>query len=154
MRPPFVAPLLAAAVAAANLPAGPALARPAGIEAVRPWSRPAAAGANGAAFLTLVNHGPADALVSVDSAVAAKAELHDSSMAGGMTSMRRETRVPLPAGGSVSFAPGGRHIMLVGLKRALHLGDRVPATLHFASGKALKVDFAVSIAPPPAAERG
>jgi copper(I)-binding protein len=57
--------------------------------------------------------------------------------------MAPETRIPLPAGGEVRFAPGGRHLMLIGLKRPLHPGDRVPATLHFASGTTLHVDFAV-----------
>lgn len=122
----------------------PCAAAERGVEAVNPWSRPAAAGANGAGFVTLVNHGKADALVGVETPAAASVELHASSMSGGVMSMARETRVALPAGGQVSFAPGGRHIMLVGLKQALRTGDRVPATLRFASGATLKVDFVVS----------
>ncbi len=121
----------------------PAAAREGGIVALQAWSRPAAAGSNGAGYLTLVNHGKADALVGVDSSVARKVELHASSMAGGVMSMTTETRAPLPAGGQLSFAPGGRHLMLVGLKRALHPGDRFAATLRFASGRALRVEFAV-----------
>jgi copper(I)-binding protein len=39
--------------------------------------------------------------------------------------------------------------MLIGLKRALRPGDRVPATLHFASGGAMKVVFDVSAGGPP-----
>ena len=140
---------LAAAVCLA-LAALPAAAGPGGIQAVRPWSRPAAAGGTGAAFLTLVNHGKADALVGVDTALARAVEMHASSMSGGVMKMTPEARVPLPAGGQVSFAPGGRHLMLIGLKRALRPGDRIPATLRFASGAALHVDFAVGAGSPPA----
>jgi copper(I)-binding protein len=130
--------------------AAPAAAREGGVSAIRPWSRPAAAGASGVGYLTLANRGKADALIGVDSSLARKVEMHATSMAGGMMQMRAEQRVPLPAGGEVSFAPGGRHLMFVGLKRALHPGDRLPATLHFASGAQLRVEFAVGSGGPPA----
>jgi copper(I)-binding protein len=74
--------------------------------------------------------------------------MHASSMAGGVMRMAPEARVPVPAGGQVSFAPGGRHLMLVGLKRPLKIGDRVPATLTFASGTRLQVDFVVQAQAP------
>jgi len=132
-------PVLALLVATA-LPAS-ALAAP--VEAVQPWSRPAAAGTTGAGYLTLVNHGKADALVGVETPLAQKVEMHASSMTGGVMRMAAEPQVPLPAGGAVAFAPGGRHLMLIGLKRGLHAGDHLPATLRFASGAQLKVDFIV-----------
>jgi copper(I)-binding protein len=141
----------AAIAALATLLASPALAREGALAVSGAWSRPAAAGATGAGFLTIVNHGKADALVAVESPAAARVEMHTSSMAGGVMRMAREPRVPIPAGGRVSFAPGGRHLMLVGLKRALHTGDKVPATLRFASGSTVKVSFEVSAAGPPRA---
>ena len=142
-----------AALAAALLlaSAAPAAAREGGIQALHPWSRPAAAGANGVGYLTLANHGKADALVGVETELAQKVEMHATRMAGGMMKMTTEDRVPLPAGGQVSFAPGGRHLMLIGLKRALRPGDRVPATPHFASGAELRLVFAVGAGGPPAA---
>jgi copper(I)-binding protein len=135
------AALAATLLLCAPLPA--AAAAQGAVQALDPWSRPAAAGTNAAGYLTLVNKGPADALVGADSPAAEKVEMHASKMSNGVMSMAAEQRVPLPAGGRVSFSPGGRHLMLVGLKRGLHIGDRVPATLRFASGKALKVEFAV-----------
>jgi copper(I)-binding protein len=131
--------------------AAPAAAREAGIQALHAWSRPATAGANGVGYLTLANHGKADALTGVETGMARKVELHVTSMAGGMVKMSTEDRVPVPAGGQVSFAPGGRHLMLVGLKRALHPGDRIPAVLHFASGAEVHVDFLVGAGGPPTA---
>ncbi|CAN7511574.1 copper chaperone PCu(A)C [Phenylobacterium sp. LjRoot225] len=123
--------------------AQPVAALAASIEAVQPWSRPAAAGTTGAGYMTLVNHGKADALIGAETPLAQKVEMHTSTMAGGVMGMVQETRVPLAASGAVSFAPGGRHLMFVGLKRALRVGDLVPATLSFASGEKLKVDFIV-----------
>lgn len=144
MKSALAAALLLAAIAA------PAVAAERGIQALRPWSRPAAAGSNGAGYVTLVNHGKADALVGVETDLARKVEMHATSMAGGMMKMSAEDRVPLPAGGEVSFAPGGRHLMLIGLKRALHPGDKIPAVLRFASGAELRVSFDVGSGGPPA----
>lgn len=126
----------------------PALAQPAGVHVADAWSRPAAAGGAGAGYMTVMNHGKADALTGAESPVAGKVEMHASSMTGGVMRMAKETRVPLPPGGSVSFAPGGRHLMLIGLKRPLRLGERVPATLRFASGAKVKVEFVVRTAAP------
>ena len=133
------------------LAAAPAAARDLALQAVQAWSRPAAAGGAGVGYLTLVNRGKADVLVGADSPVAERVEMHASSLKGGVMSMAAEARTPVPAGGRVSFAPGGRHLMLVGLKRPLRLGEHVPATLRFASGRTLQASFVVQIAPPPGA---
>jgi len=113
------------------------------------WSRPAAAGTTGAGFLTLANPGRApDALVAVESPWARSVEIHRSMMNGGVSSMQKQPRVALAAGGKVLFAPGGYHLMFLGLKRALKTGDRLPATLVFASGAKVATDFEVRVGPP------
>ena len=109
------------------------------------WSRPAVAGTNGVGYLVVANTGKADALVEVESPLAAKVEMHSSSMAGGVMSMKKEDRVPVPAGGKAVFGPGGYHLMLIGLTRTLKVGDQVPATLTFASGAKVKASFAVGM---------
>lgn len=142
MKPFF---LIAAAVAAA---AGPALAAPQ-VEAA--WSRPAAQGTTGAGFMTLVNpDAKPDALVGAESPLARDVQIHQSSMKAGVASMQRLARVPLPAGGRVTFAPGGYHLMLMGLTKALKAGDAVPLTLTFASGAKVKASFVVGSTPPAA----
>ncbi|HEY3695034.1 copper chaperone PCu(A)C [Phenylobacterium sp.] len=146
--------MIVATAAALALPAAAASFRQVGLEVLQPWSRPAAAGTNGIGYMTLVNHGAgADALVAVESPLAAAVEIHRSSMAGGVMSMSREARVPLPPGGQASFAAGSRHLMFLRLKAPLKPGDRLPATLVFASGARLKADFQVGTAAP-AAEGG
>jgi copper(I)-binding protein len=144
MKLPLSAPAVALLLAATPL----AAAHAADIEALRAWSRPAATGGTGAGYVTLVNHGKADALVGVDMPDAQKVEMHASSMAGGIMKMTPEARTPIPAKGQVSFSPGGRHLMLIGLKRPLRLGDKLPATLKFASGAQLKIEFVVQTAAP------
>ena len=116
------------------------------------WSRPAAAGTTGAGFMTLANPGPkADALVSVASPLAREVQVHQSMMHGGVATMHAAPNVPVPAGGAVAFAPGGYHLMFLGLTKALNLGDKVPATLTFASGAKVKASFVVGLTPPAAA---
>jgi hypothetical protein len=115
------------------------------------WSRPAAAGTTGAGFMTLTNPGKApDALTAVESPWARSVEVHRSMMSGGMSSMQKQPRVALAPGGKVLFAPGGYHLMFLGLKRPLNSGDRLPATLVFASGARVKAEFEIRISAPAA----
>lgn len=110
------------------------------------WARATAPQAPTAAgYLTLVNSGrQADRLVSVDSAVARRVELHGMTMDGGVVRMRPVADgVPLPAGATVTLGPSGAHLMLVGPVQPLTAGQRFSATLHFAHGAAQVVQFQV-----------
>jgi len=132
-----------------------AVARPAGPEVRQPWSRPAAAGTTGGGYFVLANPGSRPAvLVKVESPLAARVEMHNSTLSGGVMRMAPEPRVTAPAGGQVVFAPGGRHLMFVGLKRALNPGDRLPATLVFADGRRVKAEFAVGTGLGPPSQHG
>lgn len=138
--------LILAAAAALLAPAAQAATYRLGqMEAADPWSRPAAAGMNGAGFVALTNRGKAaDRLMSVETTAAKKAEIHQSSMTNGVASMKRQDAgVALTPGQTVTFAPGGYHIMFLGLAKALKGGDKVPATLVFQSGTKMKVEFDV-----------
>jgi copper(I)-binding protein len=126
-----------------------AAAQHAGLMVTNPWSRPATAGGTAAGFMTVTNHGKvADALVAVETPVAGRAELHRSSMAGGVMRMAPVDRLPLAPGAAVTLAPGGLHVMLIGLKAGLKAGDRAPATLVFASGARVKTAFVVGLSAP------
>jgi copper(I)-binding protein len=149
----FAPRLLACALLALGPAATAATHMP--IEVRQPWSRPSA-GTSGVGYMLLVNHGrTADSLVKAESLLAARVEAHRATLAGGVMSMAPQVRVEIPAGGSVAFAPGGYHLMFVGLKTPLKAGDRLPATLVFASGQRVAVGFAVgSGSGPPAAAMG
>lgn len=58
----------------------------------------------------------------------------DTMGTGGAMKMRPVNRVPIPAGGSVEFRPGGLHVMLKELKTGLPEGARFNLTLYFEKG--------------------
>jgi periplasmic copper chaperone A len=93
------------------------------------WVRATAPGQKVAgAYLELVS--PAEAaLTAVASPAAARAELHTTTIAGGVMRMRPTEKIALPAGRAVRLAPGGMHVMLFDIKRPLKERERVPLTL-------------------------
>lgn len=114
------------------------------IIAVHPYAFATAATAKtGGAYVSLENHGPADTLVGVRSDVAKRVELHESLQEDGVMKMRAVEGVLLSEGGAIEMAPGGYHIMLMGLDQPLVAGESVPITLVFESGAELAVETPV-----------
>ena len=103
------------------------------IEASEVWARTGMAGGNSAVYMMLVNGTSADdELLSASSDVAEAVELHESKMgANGEMQMIPQASIPLAAGVKVEFKPGGLHVMLIGLKQELKIGDEFELTLHF-----------------------
>jgi len=99
-----------------------------------PWTRPSIGKApNGAVFMRIVNRGAKpDRLLSVETTASAKAELHTHLHENGVMRMREVEAIEVPAGGSVTLAPGGLHVMLLGVTKPLRSGFGVPLTLTFA----------------------
>ena len=113
------------------------------------WSRATSPRAQvGAGFLTIRNTGgQSDRLVSVTSPRATRVEIHTMTLDDGVMRMRQLANgLEIPAGAETALAPGGNHIMLIGLKTPLKPGERVPATLRFARAGAIKVHFVVGSA--------
>jgi copper(I)-binding protein len=113
------------------------------------WSRPAAAGANSAGYFHIRNGGQsADLLTGVESPVAGKVELHESSVKDGVMSMTPITGgVEVAPGADVKLEPGGKHVMFIGLGSALKVGDKVPVTLIFRDAGRVAVELPVQAAP-------
>jgi len=109
----------------------------------QPWAR-ASIGKNGAAYVTVINHGKsADNLIGVEAKVAKRVELHTHKNDGGIMRMRHIKSIPVPAQDSVTLKPGGHHIMMLGLTQKLKMGAEFPLTLVFE--KAGKVTVQVKI---------
>lgn len=109
-----------------------------------PWARASAGQAgNSAAFLTLVGTGPADRLVSASAPVAAKVELHETTMDGNVMRMRPVAGIDVAPGRPAELKPGGLHIMLLGLTRPLKAGESFPLTLTFAQAPPMTVTVTV-----------
>ncbi len=102
------------------------------------WARssPAMASA-GAAYMDLTA-ADTDRLIgaSVDPSVAARVEIHETSMMEGgdmegQMMMQEVGEIALPAGETVSLRPGGLHIMLLQLPTPLTVGQTFELTLSF-----------------------
>ena len=103
------------------------------VEASDVWARTGMAGGNSAVYMMLVNGTSADdELLSASSDVAEAVELHESKMGeNGEMQMIPQASILLAAGAKVEFKPGGLHVMLIGLKQELKIGDEFVLTLHF-----------------------
>ncbi|MDZ7359659.1 MAG: copper chaperone PCu(A)C [candidate division KSB1 bacterium] len=91
------------------------------------------AGANGVVYLTIQNSGSAaDRLLRVRTEICETVELHETIMDGDRMMMQPvENGIAIPAQGSTKLEPRGRHIMLMGLRRSLAVGDSIELHLDF-----------------------
>jgi copper(I)-binding protein len=127
--------------------AGPASAQAEGpIHVVDARARPTPPGATTAAiYLTIMNHGAVDdTLNAIKTPVADAAQMHRSATTNGVATMESVPSLTVKAGDGVTFSPGGLHIMLLGLKQALTLGQTFPLTLDFAKAGPEKVTVTVT----------
>ena len=86
----------------------------------------------GAVYFSITNAGSkADHLVSVSTPVAGRVELHESRNMRGVVEMREVTSVECPPGTTVRAAPGGLHVMLLGLAAPLAAGTEINVSLQF-----------------------
>ena len=106
------------------------------------WFRFLPAGLPTGGYFIAQNIGSQDlAITGAQSPACGMLMLHKSSETGGMTGMAMVDRVPLPAGGTVRFAPGGLHLMCDHPK--MKLGATVPVALHLSDGTSVIASFAV-----------
>ena len=86
-----------------------------------------------AAYLSITNHGvTADRLLAVESSLARKTELHTMDVTNGVMKMRQiDDGIAIPPGKTVQLAPGGFHVMLIGLKAPLNADENYQVTLTF-----------------------
>jgi len=116
------------------------------LEIGQPWARatPPSAPA-GSGFLKITNTGSTpDRLVSASSPAAELVQVHEMKMDGNVMRMREvDNGLEIPAGGSVKLAPGGLHLMMMGLKGPLKQGTSVPVTLVFEKAGRIDVELTV-----------
>tara|TARA_R110000764_G_scaffold9117_1_gene29620 strand:+ start:69 stop:557 length:489 start_codon:yes stop_codon:yes gene_type:complete len=124
------------------------------ITATGAWCRPTPNGAQtGACYLTL-KASAGDRLTGVATTVSTATQIHEMSMVAGVMRMSEMAEgLSLPAGEAVALAPGGVHLMLVGLTSPLVAGQTVPITLGFEKAPALTVQAEVRLPEPAAAEK-
>lgn len=97
-------------------------------------------------FGQISNHSDQDrTIVAASSDVAGMVQLHTTvTTANGGTEMKEvEGGFKLAAGSDLELAPGGDHIMLMGLKRQLEAGDTVTVTLTLDNGEKVAIEAPV-----------
>jgi copper(I)-binding protein len=114
------------------------------------YARPTVEGQSGsAAYLRLENKGGGeDRLVSVSSPVVQSISLHESRIEGGVARMRGAQPPTIEGGGTLAMAPGGLHLMLMGLRSPLHPGERLPLTLSFERSGSLQTAIPIQMDAP------
>jgi periplasmic copper chaperone A len=112
-----------------------------------PYARATAAGQpTGGGFMKLVNAGGNDKLLSATAEVSKTVELHEMRMEGDVMRMRQVDGIELPAGKTVELKPGGYHVMFIGLKAPLKVGDSFPMKLKFEKAGEATVSVSVGAA--------
>lgn len=112
----------------------------------RPWGRATPPGATiGVGFMLLKNAGAtAERVVGASSPVAGSVQMHVTTRLGDVMRMRQVESFDIPAGGAFELKPGGAHLMLVGLRRPLTQGERVPLSLRLERGGELRIELSVA----------
>ncbi|MBA4117969.1 MAG: hypothetical protein C0514_03630 [Candidatus Puniceispirillum sp.] len=109
----------------------------------KPWARPADIGYNSAVYMALENTGNASVvIVGATCETCKKVELHETIEVEGVSKM-----IPMDAahpwtvapGEVLRLAPGGKHVMLIGLTRVLENGEEVLVTLLTKDGEKIEV---------------
>lgn len=140
-----------AAVAAALFVVTPAFAhdcttRLGSLEISAPFTRATLPNAPvGGGFLVIENTGTeGDRLVSATSPVAGDTQIHEMRMDGDVMRMRElADGIDIPAGGTVTLAPGGYHLMFMQLNQPFVEGQTVPVTLTFENTGSVELQLPV-----------
>ncbi|MDH5396217.1 MAG: copper chaperone PCu(A)C [Gammaproteobacteria bacterium] len=101
---------------------------------------------NSAAFMVIENKSAKDlALVNARSNVSDVVELHTHTKENGMMKMRPVKKIPVKAGSETVLKPGGLHVMFIGIKQELNVGDKVDLQLEFDNGTFIKLSVPVKM---------
>lgn len=132
-----VAILIASALLAAS-------AWAAGLTVSGAWIRHLPAGVPAGGYFSVQNLGKQPiALVGATSPDYGMVMIHKTVEEGGVSKMVAVNKIVLPAGGKVTFRPGGYHLMLMHAKHDIAVGSKVPVTLEFSGGQRVTVVFEV-----------
>ena len=133
---------LTATVAVAVVIATPALAEES-IRVFDAWARATILASRlGAAYVT-VESATEDQLLGVATPVAGQVMVQAVEKDGDINRMKHIETLDLPAGERITLAPGGMHLMLMGLQDKLSEGTTLPMTLSFENAGEITVEGSV-----------
>lgn len=99
----------------------------------------------GGGYVSITNNGQQDdVLISATSNVSDNVQLHNMRVVDDVMKMyEMEGGIPLPAGETITLAPGGLHIMFMQLKQQLVEGSKIKVTLTFENAGTTDVELDV-----------
>lgn len=96
---------------------------------------------NSGAFMLIKNNTDKDiALVSVTNNLSDVTELHTHVEENGMKKMIQIPKIDIKANSITELKPGSLHIMFIGIKKPMVVGDNVKMTLTFDNGQTVTLD--------------
>jgi|HubBroStandDraft_6_1064221.scaffolds.fasta_scaffold485596_2 copper(I)-binding protein len=116
------------------------------IQISNPWARATPKGATiGGGYMTITNKGTdADRLTGGSTPIADRLQVHQMTMDKGVMTMRPvEGGLEIKPGQTVELKPESFHVMLIGLKQPLAMGQHVKATLEFAKAGKVDIEYVV-----------
>lgn len=123
-----------------------AVPQPESVVVHAPWIRqPPPSAQVAAGYMRIKNPGAdTDRLLAVETAAAARVEIHEMEEVDGIMRMREvQGGLEVPASGQVALMPGGYHLMLVEPREGLVAGEQLEATLVFERAGEVPVTFSV-----------
>ena len=112
----------------------------AGVSIDDAWIREARPGSDVAAGYCSITNTTAVSVTIVGFTGSGRVEMHETETADGVSRMRPLERLTVAPGQTVTFAPGGKHLMLYGLDPAV---DQTTFTAILDDGSSLAVTFEV-----------
>lgn len=147
-KPTAAAMAVAMTISVLGVAAG-ALGDPAdAMQISKPWTRAtAAAGSTAAVYATITNHSSKpDRLTGAACPVAATTEIHSSTNEHGIMRMRPVDGIDILPGQTVTLAPNGYHLMLMGTKQRLTRGSTITCTFQFRDAGPISAELPVRAA--------
>lgn len=86
-----------------------------------------------------------DFLISASTPIAERVEIHQHEMSDGVMKMNKIDNVRVGTMKSVTFEPGGYHLMIFNPKHSFKQGERFPMTLEFRNAGKVEIELAVEV---------
>lgn len=115
------------------------------LQIVEPWARSSSSEPDVAGgYMTVVNEGESDRLVSASCPGAGSVEIHAIRVKGPVLEMRQlEAGLVIPPANQQILKPRGYHLLMRNVAAPFSAGSKVPVTLVFERAGSVTVDFAV-----------
>lgn len=113
------------------------------------WARASAPGQDSASVAMHITSQKDANIVEVSSSAASSVQIHSMTQENGMMMMREMDSFPIKAKQEAALGSDGNHLMLVGLKKPLKVGDSVllTLTLQFADKHKEKIEVKAEVRP-------